>query len=284
MPPQPTIPISHSLGETRGLTTHGAVSLRDMGSGEPVLTLVANVRSHRFHGESGEVRAGTKHFSGGTKVTFKSSYGGSGHVEVTVIGRHRKSKKLITIDLQRRYLENWRVQAVYSPAVLSRLVDRYHKERTADDLQQTADGFNESRFFYAFERPMDGVRSTIESLWGDDVPAGLQQLIGAPHLGYAVAYQDGPGRPIGAGILNEHRHASTFFGPGFVDQVGRESAVGALRTRLGIVNQRLGDELGLRHLRVHWKHAGRGVRVVPFDEAFEHDSQHRQPVTDCRFL
>ena len=55
--------------------------------------MVANVVHERPYGPEGaEIRRGTKHFAPGAKVYVFSFFWGMGGEQVTVIGRHRKSK------------------------------------------------------------------------------------------------------------------------------------------------------------------------------------------------
>lgn len=87
-----------------------------------VWCLVANVVKMRRAGPGGvEVRSGTKHFAPGAKVYVIGAYWGMGGETVTVVGRHRKARRFITIATKSKYLTNWRAALVYSPAVLQRI-------------------------------------------------------------------------------------------------------------------------------------------------------------------
>ena len=92
---------------------------------KPVWCVVANVLFQRPYGPGGlETRPGTKHFVGGSKVYVVLFYWGMGAESVTVIGRHRKSKRYICIDMASKDLANWRVELVYSPYVIRQVWER----------------------------------------------------------------------------------------------------------------------------------------------------------------
>lgn len=91
---------------------------------EPVTQwcLVGNIVEQRSYGEGGhELRPGTKHFSGGTKVYCLPAQWGDGYEQIVVVGRHRGSKRFETMVVDSNCVTNWRAKVVYSPAVLSRL-------------------------------------------------------------------------------------------------------------------------------------------------------------------
>lgn len=102
---------------------------------QPVWCLVANVRRFIEYGPLGEKRilSGTKHFSGGTKVYCFFPGWDHGRETIFAVGRHRGSKKFVTLVMPVRYLTNWRAKLVYSPAIIERLVvpeDYYGGGRT----------------------------------------------------------------------------------------------------------------------------------------------------------
>ena len=80
--------------------------------------LVGNVVETREYGENHEIRYGTKRFSPGAKVYIAPSHWGDGGENVIVIGVPRKSKKYIEIIMPGKYIENYRAQKVFKPAVL----------------------------------------------------------------------------------------------------------------------------------------------------------------------
>lgn len=117
-------PQQQSLGDdvvTHDDTDDSASKQPDPAEARPpgVWCIVANVRISRRVGPGGaELRSGTKHFAPGAKVYVIAAYWGRGAETVTVVGRHRKSHRYLTISLQSAYLTNWRVELIYSPTVL----------------------------------------------------------------------------------------------------------------------------------------------------------------------
>lgn len=85
--------------------------------------VVANVVLERPYGPGGvERRRGTKHFSPGAKVYVFQRIGWSDWRRIRVLGRHRRSGRLIGLTTGVELLANWRVEAVYSPSVIRRLL------------------------------------------------------------------------------------------------------------------------------------------------------------------
>jgi hypothetical protein len=96
-----------------------------MGGGQVELFCVAaNVAEETAHGEGGlELRRGIKHFPTGAKVWVLPPQWGDGGAKVIVAGYHRgtRGRGLVRMVVSRRHLTNFRVQAVYSPAVAREL-------------------------------------------------------------------------------------------------------------------------------------------------------------------
>lgn len=86
---------------------------------EWVWSLVGNIKEEREYGENHEIRKGTKQFSGGTKVYLSCSHWGDGYEQVNVIGKPRHSWDYIQIIMPRKFIENFRMQKVFKPAVLA---------------------------------------------------------------------------------------------------------------------------------------------------------------------
>lgn len=84
---------------------------------EWVWCLVGNVVDEHEYGEDHQIVHGTKHFSPGTKVYVLPQQWDLGEM-TPVVGRHRKSGKLICIVMRMDWIENFRVQKVYSPNVI----------------------------------------------------------------------------------------------------------------------------------------------------------------------
>ncbi|WP_194894374.1 hypothetical protein [Catenulispora pinisilvae] len=96
----------------------------DDGGAEPALLafgVAANVRRELGRGDGGlDIQRGTKHFAAGAKVWVLPPSWGDGGVQVGVVGRHRGSRgPYILLVMPRRHLENFRVQGVYSPTLLT---------------------------------------------------------------------------------------------------------------------------------------------------------------------
>ena len=88
----------------------------------PVWSMVANVVDERPYGPSGaERRQDLKVFAPGAKVYVVGGFAGLGYETVSVIGRGRKASRFVTANVRAEHLTNWRVELVYSPAVLRRI-------------------------------------------------------------------------------------------------------------------------------------------------------------------
>ena len=83
--------------------------------------LVGNIVAVRPYGEKHELRSGTKHFSGGTKVYCLPAQWGDGYERIFVIGRHRGSKVFKTMIISSACVTNWRAKAIYNPEVLRQI-------------------------------------------------------------------------------------------------------------------------------------------------------------------
>ena len=93
------------------------------GTPDPAWLVAANVVRWRRYGAGGqELRPGTKSYRGGSKVHVIATYPGTGHDQLTTIGRGRHTGAYITIDMATRNLHTFRAVPVYSPTVL-RLCD-----------------------------------------------------------------------------------------------------------------------------------------------------------------
>ena len=88
--------------------------------------LVGNVVESHLFGEEKETRYGTKSFSGGTKVYVAPAQWGDGFEKVCVIGKPRRTFKLIEIVIKSDNIENFRLKKVFTPAVLKRMSESTH--------------------------------------------------------------------------------------------------------------------------------------------------------------
>ena len=86
--------------------------------------VIGKIRESTPFGEGRkETKIGSKHFKPGARVFIVDWYPGM-CTTVTVIGHHRKSNRLITIDLHVKYLTNLKSKVVYKPYVLERMEER----------------------------------------------------------------------------------------------------------------------------------------------------------------
>jgi hypothetical protein len=92
---------------------------------EWVWCLVGNVVDEHEYGEDHRIVHGTKHFSPGTKVYVLPQQWDLGEM-TPVVGRHRKSGKLICIVMRMDWIGNFRVQKVYSPNVIRHMRNGSH--------------------------------------------------------------------------------------------------------------------------------------------------------------
>ena len=68
------------------------------------------------------MRKGTKHFAPGAKVHVVDFYWGTAGDRVTVVGRHRRSKRYVTLVINANHFANWRTELVYSPHVIEQVM------------------------------------------------------------------------------------------------------------------------------------------------------------------
>ena len=122
----------------------------------PVWCVVANVIQDRPSGPGGVViHRGTKHFAPGAKVHVVDFYWGTAGERVTVVGRHRKSRRYITLTMQSSHLANWRAELTYSPHVI--------REAIAD--REDGSGLRAGQFLAeATPRPKRAAASYIQML------------------------------------------------------------------------------------------------------------------------
>ena len=85
--------------------------------------LVGNIVEEHEFGEDKEIKPGTKHFVGGAKVCLAPAQWGDGYEKIVVIGVARKSRKYIEVVMQEKYIENFRMQKIYKPAIVRRMIN-----------------------------------------------------------------------------------------------------------------------------------------------------------------
>lgn len=112
--------------------------------------VVAKVAEETASGEGGlDLRRGVKHFTPGAKVWVLPPQWGDGGEKLIVVGHHRGAhgRGLARMVISRRHLTGFRVQGVYSPAVIRALTrplaefGNDHAPRlwsTREEVEQTA--------------------------------------------------------------------------------------------------------------------------------------------------
>ena len=91
----------------------------------PVWCVAANVVHERPYGPGGTtLRQGTRHFAPGAKVYVVEFFWGTAGERVTVVARHRRSKRFVTLRMNSDHLANWRSELVYSPHVIGEILKR----------------------------------------------------------------------------------------------------------------------------------------------------------------
>ncbi|MFE3505785.1 hypothetical protein [Kitasatospora sp. NPDC059160] len=159
--------------------------------GEPFgYGVVANVSRETAHGVGGlEIRQGLKHFAPGAKVWIAPTRWGV-FDEVVVAGRHRgHGRRYVTLATKLRFLENFRVSGVHSPALLRALSrpgpggDRDGGLWTAEQAEAYAAFNNAHRLEVRTDGP-DGIRAWVS----DPPPMELVHQDTTYHLAHFNAY------------------------------------------------------------------------------------------------
>lgn len=88
--------------------------------------LVGNIVEEHPFGEDKEIRHGTKHFAPGAKVYCAESMWGDGYESIGVLGIPRHGRKYIEIIMERKKIENFRIQKVFKPAVLEIMKQQHY--------------------------------------------------------------------------------------------------------------------------------------------------------------
>ncbi|MBR5370891.1 MAG: hypothetical protein IK130_01615 [Oscillospiraceae bacterium] len=83
--------------------------------------MVGNIVHQHTYGENQEIRYGSKQFSGGTKVFCAPAAWGDGYENIVVIGTPRFKRSYIEVIMRSEYIENFRMQRIFKPAVLKRM-------------------------------------------------------------------------------------------------------------------------------------------------------------------
>jgi hypothetical protein len=114
----------------------------------PIWSVAANIRSEIPSGPGGKAtRNGTRKFHGGAKVYVVNVYWGTGGENVMVIGPYR-GKRFISCVVRNVYLENFRVELVYSPGTIKRIATMmYHhppdgSEKSKQEAEKLAENLS----------------------------------------------------------------------------------------------------------------------------------------------
>ena len=87
--------------------------------------MVGNIIGNHIWGEKKEIKSGTKHLGAGTKVYCLFIYGGMGHEHVSVMGKPRKSFRMIDVIIRTAYIKNFRLQKIYEPQII-KFIKKYN--------------------------------------------------------------------------------------------------------------------------------------------------------------
>lgn len=85
--------------------------------------LVGNIVEKHPYGEEHEIRYGSKHFSGGTKVYIAPAQWGDGMEKIVVLGLSRHSRNFVEVVISSKLVENFRLGKVYKPVLLKRMLE-----------------------------------------------------------------------------------------------------------------------------------------------------------------
>ena len=99
--------------------------------------VIANVKPEAY---GRATSPGTKHFVAGTKVWAVDWYWGMGGESLRVLGRHRRSPRLILLTMETDRLTNWRAKATYHPHVVA-MLRAQRAVRTQAQCEQLAAGW-----------------------------------------------------------------------------------------------------------------------------------------------
>jgi hypothetical protein len=151
---------------------------------ESIWGVVANVVLERPYGPGGvERRRGTKQFAPGAKVHVFQRLGWSDWRRIRVLGRHRRSSRLIELTMGVEQLANWRVEAVYSPSVIRRLLAdlTISRERVAELQAALAAGQVPPVMVEVYRRIVEGAEAGVAAVYeraaGENGRRGAEQFV-----------------------------------------------------------------------------------------------------------
>jgi hypothetical protein len=86
---------------------------------EYLICVVGNIIGPHIWGEEKRIQQGTKHFRPGAKVYCIFMYGGDGNEHIRVLGKPRKSGRMIDVVIRTGFIKNFRLQKTYEPRVIN---------------------------------------------------------------------------------------------------------------------------------------------------------------------
>ncbi len=116
---------------------------------EPIWGVTANIVDGHPYGPDGkEIRKGTRKFNAGQKIYLSDVFWGMGGEMSTYIGRYRCKYAYITCSIRTAYVTNFRVELIYSPTIIHRIV--YGDAENPEAIRPTPDYIARS------STPLDG--------------------------------------------------------------------------------------------------------------------------------
>lgn len=88
------------------------------------MCVLGKIIGAHYKGTDKQIRYGTPYFSAGTKVYCIFMYGGMGHQQVRVLGKLRKSSRIIDVVIATNLVKNYRLKKVFEPRVIA-FIDKY---------------------------------------------------------------------------------------------------------------------------------------------------------------
>jgi len=151
---------------------------------ESIWCVVANIVLERPFGPGGEERRrGTKNFAPGAKVYVFQRIGWGDWRRIRVLGRHRRSVRLIELTTSVEFLANWRVEKVYSPTIIRRMLTDIttSPERVAEFRTALESGQVHACMVPIYRRIVDGAEEKVAAIYeraaGEEGRADAEQFV-----------------------------------------------------------------------------------------------------------
>ncbi|KAF2079408.1 hypothetical protein [Flavobacterium sharifuzzamanii] len=104
---------------------------------KPIHLLVGNIVAERYFGPDKEIKKGTKHFSGGTKIYIIDWYPGMCET-IVAVGLNKRTKRIISICIKVNLVENLRIKSVYNKNIIKKVEER-HGQIDSEFIQELAE-------------------------------------------------------------------------------------------------------------------------------------------------